>query len=224
MIKPYYEEENITIYCGDCLEVMKELEDNSIDCIITDPPYGLNYLSNYYKYGNPHKLIENDDSFFIPIEELWNKLNSSGAMYVFYSHKIPLIDDRVKNTIIWVKNNWSAGDLFGDYGNQYECIAYMPKGDFKINGKRYSNVWFFDREIPHYHPTQKPTPLINRIIESATNEGDIILDPFLGSGTTARACKDLNRKCIGIEISKNYCDIAIKRLAQEVFNFNETTP
>ena len=221
MIKPYYEEENITIYNGDCLEVMKEFDNESIDCVIADPPYGLNYLSNRYKYGNPHLKIENDDKLFIPIVSLWQKLKTTGAMYVFYSHKLPLVSDNIKNVIIWVKNNWSAGDLEGDYGNQYEMLAFMPKGNFKLKSKRFSNVWFFDREIPKYHPTQKPTSLINRIIESATNKGDIILDPFLGSGTTARACKDLGRKCIGIEISKEYCDIAVKRLGQEVFDLAE---
>ena len=213
-MKPYYQDDSCTIYNGDCLEVIKDLD--MVDCIITDPPYGLNYLSNYYKYGNPHLKIENDDKLFIPIIGLWHKLKKTGVMYVFYSHKKPLISDNIKNVIIWVKNNWTAGDLTGDYGNQYECLAFMPKEDFKLKSKRYSNVWKFDREIPKYHPTQKPVSIINRIIESATNKGDTVLDPFLGSGTTARACKDLGRKCIGIEISKAYCDTAVKRLGQEV--------
>ncbi len=67
-----------------------------------------------------------------------------------------------------------------------------------------------------YHPTQNPLGLIKNIIQDYSKEGDTILDPFLGSGTTARACKDLGRKCIGIEISQEYCDIAVKRLGQEV--------
>jgi len=213
-MKPYYQDDSCTIYNGDCLEVMDNVD--GVDCVITDPPYGINYLSSHYKYGNPHEIIKNDDTLFIPTDRLWNSINEGGSMYVFYSHKIPLIDDRIKNIIIWVKNNWTAGDLRGDYGNQYECLAFMPKGDFKLKSKRYSNVWKFDREPPKYHPTQKPVSIINRIIESATNKGDTILDPFLGSGTTARACKDLGRKCIGIEISKEYCDIAVKRLGQEV--------
>ena len=207
----YYVEDNIAIINGNCLEVIKELPDNYIDCIIADPPYGLNYLSNYYKYGNPHLKIENDDKLFIPVTDLWQKLKSTGVMYVFYSHKLPLVSNKVKNVIIWVKNNWSAGDLSGDFGNQYECLAFMPKDEFKLKSKRYSNVWFFDREIPKYHPTQKPVSIINRIIESSTDKNNIILDPFLGSGTTARACKDLGRKCIGIEISEEYVKIAIKR-------------
>jgi site-specific DNA-methyltransferase (adenine-specific) len=139
-------------------------------------------------------------------------------MFVFYSHKVPLIDKRVKNVIIWVKNNHTAGDLYADFGNQYECIAFMPKQDFKLKSERFTNVWEFDR-IPFdklKHPTQKPVSIIRRMIISATNEGDIVLDPFIGSGTTAVACKELNRKCIGYEINPEYCEVARSRLRQEV--------
>jgi len=209
----------------DCLEGLKRMSDNSVDCIITDPPYGINYLSNHYKNGNPHKPIENDDKLFIPIDELWRVLKPNGAIFVFFSHKVPLIDKRVKNTIIWVKNNWTAGDLYSDFGNQYECIAFMPKEQFKLKSKRYSNIWKFDRVSPDKlkHPTQKPTSIIRRMIESSTNENDLILDPFMGSGTTAIACKELNRKYIGFEISPEYCEIANKRLNQETIKgFFET--
>jgi DNA modification methylase len=77
----------------------------------------------------------------------------------------------------------------------------MPKEDFKLKGKRYSNVWQFKRVNPEYHPTQKPVAIIERIIESSTLKNDLVLDPFLGSGTTAVACKELGRNYIGIEIS-----------------------
>ena len=72
----------------------------------------------------------------------------------------------IKNVIIWVKNNWSAGDLYGDFGNQYECIAFIPKEKFMLKSKRYSNVWHFDRVPSHklVHPTQKPVSLIRRLI------------------------------------------------------------
>jgi len=200
------------IICGDCLEVMKGIPNNSIDLVVTDPPYGINYLSNYYKYNNPHSKIINDDKLFIDINECWRVLKPTGSLFVFYSQKKPLVDKRIKNIIIWVKNNWSAGDLYGDFGNQYECIAFMPKEKFKLKSKRYSNVWQFKREIPKYHPTQKPVSIIERIIESSTNKNDIILDPFIGSGTTAVACKETGRKYIGIEISEEYCEIARRRI------------
>jgi len=204
------------VYNMDCIQALKELPDESVDCIITDPPYGINYESNRYKHKNPHKPIENDDTLFIPLDELWRILKPTGAMFVFYSHKVPLLDKRVKNVIIWVKNNWTAGDLTGDFGNQYECIAYMPKDGFKIHSKRYSNIWNFDRVAPDKlkHPTQKPITIIRRIIECSTKEGEIVLDPFLGSGTTIIASKELKRQFIGFEIEKDYFKVINDRLAQ----------
>lgn len=199
----------------DCLEGLKRLKDNSVDCIIIDPPYGINYQSNHRK--EKFQTIKNDDTLFIPMDDLWRVLKPNGAMFIFYSHKVPLIDDRVKNVIVWVKDNWTAGDLEGDFGNQYELCAFMPKDEFKLRSKRYSNVWNFKRidGSKAVHPTQKPEALIRRLIETATNEEDLVLDCFMGSGTTAVACKQLNRNFIGFELSEEYCKIAEKRLQQK---------
>lgn len=205
------------VYNKDCMEVIKELPDMSVDCIITDPPYGINYHSGHYKSENPFKPIVNDDTLFIPIDDLWRVLKPTGVMFVFYSHKNPLVDKRVKNILIWLKNNWTAGDLYADFGNQYECIAFMPKQEFKLKSKRYPNVWKFDR-IPAdklKHPTQKPTSIIRRLIEVATKENDIVLDPFAGSGTTLVASKQLDRRYIGCEIEKEYYDVIMERLSQK---------
>ena len=201
---------------GDCLDVMREMPDKSVDFVLTDPPYGLNYKSNYYKYANPHPEIENDNELFINVDECWRVAKVSGSLFIFNSHKKPLVDFRIRNQVVWVKNNWSAGDLTGDFGNQYELIAFLPKPEFSIIGKRLSNVWLCDREPPLLHPTQKPVDLICKIIRCSTNEGDIVLDPFLGSGTTAEACKLTHRRFIGIEINDEYCQIAKSRLAQGV--------
>lgn len=212
------------IHNEDCIRGLSELPDESVDCIITDPPYGINYHSGHYKNGNPHKPIANDDTLFIPLDELWRILKPTGAMFVFYSHKVPLIDKRVKNVIIWLKNNWTAVDLYRDFGNQYECIAFMPKDQFKLKSKRYPNVWQFNR-IPAdklKHPTQKPKSIIRRLIECATTERDIVLDPFMGSGTTAVACKELNRRYLGYEINPEYFKVIDERLKQESLSFPET--
>lgn len=215
---PFYKDDWVTIYNENMLNVIDSLP--PVQCIITDPPYGINYLSNHYKFKNPHKPIENDNQLFLPIDKLFTALCGGGSMFAFFSHKVPLIDDKVKNWIIWVKNNWSAGDLYGDFANQYEMIAFMPKEGFKLKGeRRLTNVWHFDRQAPELHPTQKPIELIKQIILTATNEGDTILDPFMGSGTTLAAAKQLGRKAVGIEIETKYCDIARSRLSQEeLFN------
>ena len=208
------------IFNENCIEGLKKIPSKSVDCIIIDPPYGINYHSGYYKNGNPHKPIANDDTLFIPIDDLWRVLKPTGAMFIFFSHKVPLIDKRVKNIIIWVKNNWTAGDLYKDFGNQYECIAYMPKDDFKLHSKRYSNIWKFDRISADnlLHPTQKPESIIRRLIETATDKGDLVLDCFMGSGTTAVACKQMDRNFIGFEIEKTYVDIAERRLSQKTLS------
>jgi site-specific DNA-methyltransferase (adenine-specific) len=217
----YHREPAGVIYCGDCMEILPLLEPNSVDLVLTDPPYGLNYLSNHYKGINPHNRIINDDKFFLPFRRVWNVIKDTGALFFFYSWKVEPIqmpmDIKIRNKIIWVKNNWTAGDLKGDYGNQYENIAFCPKDNFQIQGKRLSNVWFCDRISADKlkHPTEKPIGIITPAIISGSQVGQIILDPFLGSGTTAVAAKQLGRKFIGIEIEEKYCERAKQKLAQE---------
>jgi site-specific DNA-methyltransferase (adenine-specific) len=205
------------IYNMDCIEGLKDIPDQSVDCVITDPPYGLNWRGHLCTSGKLKPII-NDDSFLLPMDELWRVLKPTGCMFIFYSHKIPFNDSRIKNIIIWVKNLASQGDLFGDFGNQYEPIAFIPKSEFKIKSKRYTNIWQFDRVSPDklVHPTQKPLRLIERMVESATNKGDIVLDCFAGSGTTALACKNLSRRYICYEIDKDYCNLIESRLKQSV--------
>jgi len=205
------------VILGDCLEIIKQIPDKSINAIITDPPYGIQYYSGRYKEKNPFDYMLNDDNFNVPLDLLYGKLKDDGSMFIFHSHRFPIIDERIKNTIIWVKNNWTAGDLRGNFGNQYECISFFPKSKFKNHSRRYSNVWHFNR-VPYkslLHPTQKPIPLIYRLIEVSTSKGEVILDPFLGSGTTVVAAERLGRRWIGIEISGDYCEVAKKRVNSE---------
>ena len=217
-IPQIYDNGQIVLYNGDCMNVLEYIDDDSVDLILTDPPYGIAYKSNHYKYewSKRHDAIENDDVLFLPVDELWPKIKVTGSMFAFYSYKNALIDTRKKNSIIWVKNNWTAGDLKGDFGNQYENIAFMPKPEFKLRGPRWSNVWMFDRVKSAIHPTEKPVELLKRIILSATDEGDLVFDPFAGSGSTLEACKLTGRRCVGVELNESYCEHIISRLRQEV--------
>ena len=98
------------------------------------------------------------------------------------------------------------------YRHQYEFVAYWGS----YNGTTYSDVFREAREGTYEHPTQKPVWLCKKLVANSSNVGDLVLDPFMGSGTTLRAAKDLGRRAIGIEIEEKYCKIAVKRLAQEV--------
>lgn len=227
-------EENInTIILGDCCKILEQMKDSSIDLIVTDPPYLINYRSNHRKDKNHRfcKPIENDNNpklVKIVIKECYRVLKQNSAMYIFLSFdKVDFfkkcIEDAgftVKNMIVWVKNNWTAGDLEHAYGKQYELCFYVNKGSKKINGKRISDVWdarsikglkkVINKE--QIHQNQKPLELIKMMIEKSSDVGDIVMDPFSGSGTTCLGAKELNRKFIGVEIDKVYHELSLKRM------------
>lgn len=119
----------------------------------------------------------------------------------------------LKNILIWQKNNTGMGDLEGDYAPQYEMILFGSKGRRTMNGSRDSNILPCYRTGNKLHPTQKPVELMAYLIEKSSNEGDTVLDPFMGSGTTALASLQTHRKCIGIEKDAGYFKIAQDRIA-----------
>lgn len=222
MIKPYYQEPNITIYNGDCLEVMKEFDDKYFDLCLTDPPYGIKRDKGFDGFdgfdglGKPiyrRKYIDIWDKQR-PTKKYFNELlRVSNNALIFGGNFFADILPQGKHWIVWDKLNTMP--TFGD------CELIWTN----INRKSVKKiVWEYNgllgKEENRYHPTQKPIKLIHDLLDKYSNKGDKILDPFLGVGTTTRACKDLSRKCIGIEINESYCQIAVKRLAQEVLDFS----
>ena len=218
------EEKVNQIICGDCLDVMKDIPDKSIDLVLTDPPYGMEFKSNYRKIK--YEKIQNDNNLnwledFL--KESNRVLKDDTHIYIFCSfHNIDIFKQEisklfeVKNILVWIKNNTGMGDLEGDYAPQYEFCIYARKGNKKLNNGRDSNILYFDRTGNINHPTEKPVSLMGFLINKSSNEGDTVLDCFLGSGTTAVACKQLNRNFIGIELSEKYCEIARERLRQGI--------
>lgn len=214
------------IECGDCLDLMKQIPDKSIDLIVTDPPYLMNYKTNYRKNKN-HKFCseiagDNDTQLITDyIKECYRIMKDNTAMYMFCNaNKVNYFKTElekyfsIKNMIIWVKNNWTAGDLKGAYGKQYEIIFLVNKGRCEIRGKRLTDVWNFARVVGknQVHQNQKPIELIEQCILKSSDEGAIVFDGFLGSGTTAVACVNTNRHYIGCELDPEYYEIACKRL------------
>lgn len=215
-------EKNI-IYNEDCVDTMRRMPDESIDCIITDPPYGMQYQSN--RRSIKHRKIELDEdlSWFDKFsKEAFRVLKENTHIYIFCNeYSIPTIffelkksGFKLKRMLVWKKNNHTSGDLQGDYANITEYIIFAHKGVRKLNGNRDRNILEYDREGTKWHPTEKPLDLICYLVEKSTTSGECVYDPFLGSGTTAVACKKLKREYIGSEIDKDYYQVSIKRLEQ----------
>jgi site-specific DNA-methyltransferase (adenine-specific) len=209
-MEPYYQDDSCTIYCADCRDVLPELP--KVDLVLTDPPYGMEFQSNYRRVR--HEKIHGDDN--LPLDIIHECINiSSCACYVFCRWDNLPDMPKPKSVLAWIKNNWSMGDLKHEHGRQWEACCFYP-GPLHSFRKRIPDVIQRKRTGNVLHPTEKPLYLMTALIDA--NEGDLILDPFMGSGTTLRAAKDLGRKAIGIEISEEYCRIAVNRLRQEVLS------
>lgn len=214
------------IYNEDCLEGMKNMESGSVDLVVTDPPYLVNYKTGRRKDKTHrfNKVILNDDNEQLIIDyinECYRVLKNNSAMYMFCSSdKVDFFKQqlekkfKIKNMIIWVKNNHTAGDLKGAFGRKYEIIFLVVKGKKHFNGKRLTDIWEFDKVSgkKQLHQNQKPLDLIKQCIVKHSDEGDLVFDGFAGSGTTVIACKELKRDFIGFELDKSYYDIAIERV------------
>ena len=219
-------EPDINIYLGDCLNYINTLQDKSIDCLLTDPPYGENFQMN--KYDNElSRKIENDESLedaLILLDDMLSrvkpKLKDNAHLYIFCSWKnfaefkeVVSNHFKVKNALIWNKELFGMGDLKGNYADTYEMIIFA--GGNREFVKRPGNIITCRFDEERLHNTQKPVDLLSELIENSTDAGDLIFDPFLGSGSTAVASKKLNRNYSGCELDEQNYKITLKRLADE---------
>jgi site-specific DNA-methyltransferase (adenine-specific) len=204
---------------------MKDIPDKSIDLVLTDPPYGVNYVGGQNE--REREKLANDKVANVYKEilpEIKRVLKDDGSAYIFYANGkendvFPYLDFYKYQVLIWNKLNKGFGDIASRYHHTYEPFIYICKGT-PTNWYGDTNdidVWITKGGYKNdFHPTQKPLDIICKMVKNSSKEGDIILDPFLGSGTTAVACKQLKRNFIGIEISEKYCAIARDRLRQEI--------
>jgi site-specific DNA-methyltransferase (adenine-specific) len=207
---------------GDSLDIIKKCSSGKVDCIITDPPYGMDFQSNYR--GVKYNKIANDTSLAWLADfmgESFRVLKHNTHMYCFCSfHKVDLFKQamerhfKIKNILIWEKNNTSMGDLKGDYAPKYEMILYGHKGRRALNGGRDANIMQFKRTGNKLHPTEKPVDLIEYLVGKSTQKGELVFDPFMGSGTTGVACKNLGRDFVGIELDSTYYGTARQRIEE----------
>lgn len=223
----YYEEDGFKIYNGDCLDIMPLL--GGVDMILTDPPYGIDFQSAWPTEGRKKEKIENDKLedwlLILPtmLERFKDSLNEGGvccccgggggtpSLAYLWIEAGKIFD--VENVLIWDKGFVGMG---WRYRFQWEAVLVATKGERKVwnGGTNQSNILNYQKVIPQngQHPTVKPVSLMKKLITDNSNVGDLILDPFAGSGTTLLACKETDRRGIAIELNEKYCRLAKTRL------------
>jgi DNA modification methylase len=209
---------------GDSPEILESLQDGCIDIVLTDPPYGISYVSNRSIYDETitkRGLLNDgkDEAFELldkTCEILSRKAAENSHLYFFCSWAVfssfeAIISKyfTIKTPIVWDKGNKGSGDLENDWGNQTEIVIFCVKGKKLVNTRR-GNLLFVPRihTTKMVHPTQKPTELLKMLLEVSYRDGDFVVDPFMGSGSTIKACKEINAKCLGIELDSEMFNIA----------------
>ena len=206
------------VHCDDCLKFLKKIPANSVNLVITDPPYNAGKIFD----GKKEKKY-----FDVKFHKQWLKecdrvIKPDGQIYVFWWPKflkemLGIFEHR--QILFWTKPFARMMKLTRRWENFTELILWKTYSDeFTFNPfKDIRNTDYFNEQPPfrgRYHVAQKPVPLVEQLIMASSNPNDIVLDPFSGSGTTALAAQNLHRQFIGIEISSAYCRIAKQRLKQ----------
>jgi site-specific DNA-methyltransferase (adenine-specific) len=206
---PYYEKDGIVIYHGDCRDILPQLE--PVDLVLTDPPYGIGDIwqggkGHGWGSADPKKATRNE--WDNTASDLDLTLAAGKNIVIWGGNYFPLPPSRC--WLVWRKEStgFTLSDAELAWTNQDAVVRVYDHARSKLTGKA----------ADIRHPTEKPIGLIRWCIEQIKGDAQTILDPFMGSGTTLRAAKDLGRKAIGIEIEERYCEIAAKRLAQEVLD------
>jgi len=220
VIAPYYERAGVTLYCGDCRDVLPSIDPASVGLLLTDPPYGIGLATNYRERQraalalcNDYPPVHGDDAPFDPSHLLaFPRAVLFGANY--YARLLP----ESPSWLVWDKLAGLKSDRVVGFNDQADVeLAWSNLGG---PARLYPVRWMgamkdTERDERRVHPTQKPVALMARIIEAHTRRGDLVLDPYAGSGSTLVAAKRAGRPCVGVEISEAYCDVIVRRLSQD---------
>ena len=233
----------IDLRLGDCLEVLKTIPDNSIDLVVTDPPYIVTKGGTHAKSNFISCRVDNIEAELTPISDgfdfaaldeccrVLKKIN----MYVWCS-KYQLADLLIyfenkgcnTNVLTWHKSN-PVPTCGNKYLSDTEFCIFAREPGVKLFGTYESKLTYYVQAINskdkklYGHPTVKPENIISNLIINSSKEGEVVLDPFMGSGTTGAVCKKLNRNFIGIEIEEKYYNIAKARINNEIIKKEEST-
>ena len=215
----YYETENGILYCGDCLEIMKGFPNGSVNLVVTDPPYGIRKKE---KWDKKEIFFRNIDKWINTCYRITQTVVIwfCSGRHIYYALKNNI--DIYHRLLIWNKPPGSqfSGAMNTNIWYSIEPILVFAKKVPKTNKqKKYGYASFSYRTVSskkYNHPTTKPLGLMEDLIYFYSNENNLVLDPFIGTGTTAVASERLNRRWIGIEINKSYCEVVKKRLENEL--------
>lgn len=229
---PFYADDSVTLWHGNSLELLPRLGVEA-DVTITDPPFDANtHKQAKTNKGGPHATKAVGFAAFT-VDDLRASLALAARVTrrwvvasVDYRHAVAFHDDppeglRLLRIGVWTKTN-PMPQVSGDRpGQGWEAIAFLHRTDTKPkwNGGGRSSVWHLPVEQNQGHPTAKPLVMVREWVRLFSEPGDLVLDPFLGSGTTLRAAKDEGRRGVGIELDRAYCDLARARLSQDVLDF-----
>lgn len=232
-MKLYFANESVNLYLGDARK-LDAIADLSVDMVLADPSYGIDYVTGH-RQRSPKSVVATLERFdpivsdkIFPFSlmrdalyEMHRVLKPNTAVYIFtrfdvYHKLFTLVQEvfSIRNILTWAKNNWTAGDLVGNYAYQTEIILYCTKGRHILQGHRDTNLLCFKRidGAKLLHPAQKPIDLLSYLITKSCPEGGVVLDPFVGVGSTNVAATNVGRKSIGIDIDDRWLMLAKRRL------------
>lgn len=208
-----------TIIHADSLTVLRQMEPESVDAIVTDPPYGINYVSQ------TGAKVKNDTAPFIWfLYDAFRVLKPGGSIICFtrwdvqqtFIDAMKLAGFKVKSEVIWDKVIGGQGDLKAQFSPSHENIIFAIKGKYSFPGHRPRDLVTYQKlaSSQMIHPTEKPVGLLTNLISSVTKPGDLIVDPFAGSGSTCVAAKKTGRRFIGIELDDEHFEKASRRIEE----------
>jgi DNA modification methylase len=227
---PYYQDSHATIYQGDCRDVAESLPAGAADLVLTDPPYGMAFVSGMRTVTELGAV--RSDGVRQGIRSVRKALNNLERVYSEDAHFLvfchweswPDFYDglshlfSIRNALIWHKARGGMGDLRHEYAKDYEVVLFGARSRGReIGGRRDGTVIAGFPPVSgssREHPTEKPVALLRYLISKHTEPSGCVLDPFMGSGSTLVAAKSIGRKAIGIELNEHYCEIAARRLQQ----------
>lgn len=214
------------VMCGDSTkieDVERLMDGKKADMVFTDPPYGMDFQSNFREKTPQFEKIKNDDVVLDVSPVLFSIMNDNSAAYIctrwdLYPQWYQQIEKvfNIKNCVVWYKKGGGLGDLDNSYSPNHEFIIVAHKGKSELRGKRDADVWQLERDgfTTYEHPTQKPVALSAFAIEHHSDSQSLIVDLFLGSGSTLIACEQTNRTCYGMELDPKYVDVIRKRYSK----------